>query len=217
MEKIKILLADDHKIFREGIRTIVEREKDMVVVSEAASGKELLERIDEVAVDVLVLDIDMGSPNGIEAAATIHQQHPEIKILILSMIGLHDFVIQALDHGATGYLLKNTGKDELLTAIRSVAKGDSYFGKEVSSILIEQLHKPWMLKGKNKGIPLSPRETEVLKLIAQEYSNAEIAEKLFISIRTVDTHRRNLLEKLQVKNTAGLVKYAIKNNLLDMD
>jgi DNA-binding NarL/FixJ family response regulator len=217
MEKIRILLADDHKIFREGIRTILEKEKDMEVVAEAASGKELLERIREAAVDVVMLDIDMGSPNGIEAAARIHSTYPDIKILILSMIGLHDFVIQALDNGATGYLLKNTGKDEVLTAIRSVARGDSYFSKEVSAILIENLHRPWTSRSRSKGVPLSNRETEVLKLIAQEYSNPEIAEKLFISIRTVDTHRRNLLEKLQVKNTAGLVKYAIKNGLLEMD
>jgi len=135
----------------------------------------------------------------------------------LSMIGLHDFVIQALETGATGYILKNTGKDEVLTAIRSVSKGDSYFSREVSAILIEQLHKPAPSRKKHTDIPISPREIEVLKLIAQEYSNPEIAKKLFISIRTVDTHRRNLLEKLGAKNTAGLVKFAILKGLVDND
>jgi DNA-binding NarL/FixJ family response regulator len=131
------------------------------------------------------------------------------------MIGLHDFVIQALEKGAIGFLLKNTGKDEVLTAIRSVSKGDSYFSREVSSIIIEQLQKPDSSDIKESDIPISPREIEVLKLIALEYTNSEIAEKLFISIRTVDTHRRNLLEKLGVKNTAGLVRFAIRKGLVD--
>lgn len=215
MDKIRVLLADDHKIFREGVRSILEKEKDMEVVGEAANGAEVLELIEQANVDVLVLDIDIGKPNGIEITALISQNHPEIKILILSMMGLHDFVIQALEKGAIGFLLKNTGKDEVLTAIRSVSKGDSYFSREVSAILIEQLQKPVSSKRRSSDIPISPREIEVLRLIAQENSNSEIAEKLFISIRTVDTHRRNLLEKLGAKNTAGLVKFAIQKGLMD--
>ena len=215
MDKIRVLLADDHKIFRDGVRSILEKEKDIEVVGEAANGSEVFELIEHLEVDVLVLDIDIGKPNGIEITALISKSYPETKILILSMMGLHDFVIQALEKGAIGFLLKNTGKDEVLTAIRSVSKGDSYFSREVSAILIEQLHKPPSSRGKNTDIPISPREIEVLKLIAQEFSNSEIAEKLFISIRTVDTHRRNLLEKLGAKNTAGLVKFAIQKGLVD--
>ena len=215
MDKIRVLLADDHKIFREGVRSLLEKEKDMEVVDEASNGAEVLEKVRNQKIDVVVLDIDIGKPSGIEIAEAISMNHPQVKILILSMIGLHDFVIQALEKGAIGFLLKNTGKDEVLTAIRSVAKGDSYFSKEVSSILIEQLHKPGLSKKKNVDIPISPREIEVLKLISQEYSNPEIAEKLFISIRTVDTHRRNLLEKLGAKNTAGLVRYALQNGLVE--
>lgn len=215
MDKIRILLADDHKIFRDGVRSILEKEQDLEVVDEASNGTEVLEKIEQQKVDVLVLDIDIGTPNGIEITEKISKTHPETKILILSMMGLHDFVIHALEKGAIGFLLKNTGKDEVLTAIRSVAKGDSYFSKEVSAILIEQLNKPASSRRRRADIPISPRELEVLKLIAEEYSNSEIAEKLFISIRTVDTHRRNLLEKLGVKNTAGLVKFAIQKGLLD--
>lgn len=215
MDRIRVLLADDHKIFRDGVRSILEKEKDIEVVGEAANGSDVFELIEHLEVDVLVLDIDIGKPNGIEITALISKSHPEIKILILSMMGLHDFVIQALEKGAIGFLLKNTGKDEVLTAIRSVSKGDSYFSREVSAILIEQLHKPPSSRGNNTDIPISPREVEVLKLIAQEFSNSEIAEKLFISIRTVDTHRRNLLEKLGAKNTAGLVKFAIQKGLVD--
>jgi len=215
MDKIRVLLADDHKIFRDGVRSILEKEKDIEVVDEAANGLEVIAKMEQLEVDVLVLDIDIGKPNGIEITEMINEKHPETKILILSMMGLHDFVIQALEKGAIGFLLKNTGKDEVLTAIRSVSKGDSYFSREVSAILIEQLHRPASSKKKSADIPISPREIEVLKLIGQEYSNSEIAEKLFISIRTVDTHRRNLLEKLGAKNTAGLVKFAIQKGLLD--
>jgi len=215
MEKIRVLLADDHKIFRDGVRSILEKEKDIEVVGEAANGSEVMELVEQLDVNVLVLDIDIGTPNGIEITDLVCKNHPDTKILILSMMGLHDFVIQALEKGAIGFLLKNTGKDEVLTAIRSVSKGDSYFSKEVSAILIEQLHRPASNRKKSTDIPISPREIEVLKLIALEFSNSEIAEKLYISIRTVDTHRRNLLEKLGAKNTAGLVKFAIRKGLLD--
>lgn len=217
MDRIRVLIADDHKIFRDGVKSILEKEKDIHVVDEAATGSEVLEKIGRSEVDVIVLDIDMGKPDGISVTEIISREYPEVKILILSMIGLHDFVIRALEMGATGYILKNAGKDEMLTAIRSVAKGDSYFSREVSAILIEQLHRPGTAGRKKTDIPLSAREVEVLKLIAQEYSNAEIAERLYISIRTVDTHRRNLLEKLGVKNTAGLVKYAIRKGLINED
>ena len=211
------MIADDHKIFRDGIKSILEKEKDMELVAEAARGSEVMEKIGQSDIDVIVLDIDMGKPNGIEITEIIHSKYPEVKILILSMMGLHDFIIQALEKGAIGFLLKNAGKDEMLTAIRSVAKGDSYFSREVSSILIEQVHNPRASKKRIADIPLSAREIEVLKLIVEENSNPEIANKLIISIRTVDTHRRNLLEKLGVKNTAGLVKYAIQKGLIEQD
>ncbi len=217
MDKIRVMIADDHKIFRDGIKSILAKEKDIEVVEEAARGSEVIEKVGKSAIDVIVLDIDMGEPDGIEVAEIISRDHPDVKILILSMMGLHDFIIQALEKGAIGFILKNAGKDELLTAIRSVAKGDSYFSKEVSVILIEHLHKPRTTRKRIAGIPLSARELEVLKLIVQENSNPEIAEKLFISIRTVDTHRRNLLQKLGVKNTAGLVKYAIQKGLIDQE
>ncbi|KPL17498.1 MAG: hypothetical protein AMS26_00750 [Bacteroides sp. SM23_62] len=217
MDKIRVMIADDHKIFRDGIKSILAKEKDIEVVEEAARGSEVIEKVGKSAIDVIVLDIDMGEPNGIEVAEIISREYPDVKILILSMMGLHDFIIQALEKGAIGFILKNAGKDELLTAIRSVAKGDSYFSKEVSVILIEHLNKPRTTRKRIADIPLSARELEVLKLITQENSNPEIAEKLFISIRTVDTHRRNLLEKLGVKNTAGLVKYAIQKGLIDQE
>ena len=214
MSEIKILIADDHKIFRDGIKSLLDKEKDIKVVAEASNGNEVEELVEKHEITMVILDIDMGTPNGIETTATLKQKYPDINILILSMLGLHDFIIQALESGATGYILKNAGKDELLTAIKSVARGDSYFSREVSASLIEQLHRPTSSKKKFADVPLSPREIEVLKLIAQEYSNPEIAQKLYISVRTVDTHRRNLLEKLKVKNNVGLTKYALSKGLI---
>lgn len=214
MEKIRVLIADDHKIFRDGIKSLLDREKDILVIGEASNSGEVLAQVNETAIDVVLMDIDMGKPNGIETTRIIKENFPDVNILILSMMGLPEFISQALEMGATGYLLKNTGKEEVLAAIRSVAKGDSYFSKEVSTSLVDILYQKSNKHRKNSKTPLSNREIEVLKLIALEYSNAEIAKELFISIRTVDTHRRNLLEKLNVKNTAGLVKYAISNSLI---
>lgn len=215
MDKIRVLVCDDHKVFRDGIQALLEKIKDITVVGEASNGNEALECMSVGGIDVVLMDIDMGETNGVDTTEKVKKSFPDVNVLVLSMHGEHNYIIRMLDAGATGYILKNAGKDEMVTAIRSVAKGDSYFSRDVSSILIEQLRRP-QARGKHKGdLPLTDREIEVLKLIAQEYSNPEIAEQLFISIRTVDTHRRNLLEKLGAKNTAGLVKYAIKNNLVD--
>ncbi len=215
METIRVLVADDHKVFREGIQALLEKVVDIEVVDEVSNGNEAIEKVSKGGIDVVLMDIDMGDTNGIDTTIKIKEQFPEVNVLVLSMHGEHSYVIRMLDAGAIGYMLKNAGKDEMVTAIRSVAKGDSYFSKDVSSILVEHLHKPTSIKKKKDDLPLTDREIEVLKLIALEYSNPEIAEKLFISIRTVDTHRRNLLEKLGAKNTAGLVKYAVKNKLID--
>ncbi len=215
MDIIRVLVADDHKVFRDGIQALLEKIKDIKVVGEAADGNEAIEKLSKGGINVVLMDIDMGATNGIDTTIKIRDLFPDVKILVLSMHGEHSYIIRMLDAGATGYMLKNAGKDEMVTAIRSVAKGDSYFSREVSSILVEHLHKPTSVKKRKDNLPLTDREIEVLKLIAHENSNPEIAEKLFISIRTVDTHRRNLLEKLGAKNTAGLVKYAIRNGLVD--
>ena len=214
MKSINLVIADDHKIFRDGIKALLEKEKDIEVLAEAESGNEVMEKLDKQQVNVILMDIDMAETNGIETTRKIKEKYSSVNILVLSMHGEQNYIVKMLEAGAIGYILKNTGKDEMLTAIKSVAQGDSYFSKEVSARLIEHLNRPAQ-SAKTDNIPLTTREVEVLKLIAQEYSNPEIAEKLFISIRTVDTHRRNLLDKLGVKNTAGLVKYALKTGLIE--
>jgi DNA-binding NarL/FixJ family response regulator len=214
--RIKVLIADDHKIFRDGIKALLEKEKSITITGEAESGDEVIASVQSNKPDVILMDINMGETNGIETTRIIKQKHSGIQVLILSMHGESTYIMKVLEAGATGYILKNAGKEELLTAINSVARGDSYFSREVSNSIIEQLHKPRTAsRRKTEEIPLTDREIEVLKLIAQEYSNPEIAEELSISIRTVDTHRRNLLEKLQAKNTAGLVKFALRKGLIE--
>jgi len=216
--KIKVLIADDHKIIRVGLRGILEREEDIEVIGEAEDGNDVIEVLKNNVTDVVLMDIDMGRSNGIDTTQKVKASYPDVHILALTMHEEQDNIVRMLEAGASGYLLKNAGREELLAAIHTVVKGDSYFSNTVSATLLKVLtnlkRKSSSIPSNNNNTPLSNREIEVLRLIAQEYSNGEIAEKLFISVRTVDTHRRNILDKLQVKNTAGLVKYAIEKALI---
>lgn len=215
MEKIKVLIADDHKIVRVGLRGILEREEDIIVVGEAEDGNEVLDLLKSTVTDVVLMDIDMGRTNGIVTTQKVKASYPDVQVLALTMHEEQGHIVGMLEAGACGYLLKNAGREELLAAVHTVVKGDSYFSNQVSATLLQALTNVKRRSApSNNNTPLSDREIEVLQLIAKEYSNGEIAEKLFISIRTVDTHRRNILEKLQLKNTAGLVKYAIEKALL---
>jgi|SRR6056297_1168512 len=217
MKKIRILIADDHKMFRDGLKEILNKEKNIQIIDEAENGYEVLEKTENNNIDVVLMDIDMGGTNGIKATKELLTKLPETKVLVLSMHSDSKYIMSMLEAGAKGYILKNAGKEEVIAAINTVASGDSYFSSQVSSKIIEKLYskRTAIEKLKNREIPLTPRELEVLKLIALEYSNPEIAEELFISIRTVETHKRNLLEKLGAKNTAGLVKYALSNKIID--
>lgn len=216
MNKIKLIIADDHRIFREGLSELLKKEKNMEVLSLVGNGPELMEVLSKAVPNVILMDIDMGETSGIELTKQVKQKHPDIKVLALSMHDDKNYIVKMLESGASGYILKNAGKEEMLNAIQTVASGNSYFSSQVSAKLLEHLTNPKPAKkSQPTETPLTDREIEVLKLIADEYSNPEIAEKLFISVRTVDTHRRNLLDKLGVKNTAGLVKYAIQKGFLD--
>lgn len=215
MEKIRVIIADDHKLIRVGLNAILQLEPDIAILAEAENGNDVVALVEAHVTDVILMDIDMGIPNGIETTYTIKSKFPDIKVLALTLHEERDYILKMLEAGANGYLLKNCGRDELVAAIHAVVNGDSYFSQTVSATLLKAItelqQKP---KAASKdSVMLTEREKEVLGLIAQEFSNAEIAEKLFISVRTVDTHRRNLLEKLQVKNTAGLVKYAVEKGL----
>lgn len=213
-QSINVFLVDDHQIIRDGIRALLHGVEHIHIVNEASNGVQALRLIRSSPgnIDVVIMDISMPEMDGIEASQKILKEFPHIRILALSMHDEDYYIASMLKKGALGYILKTTGKSELVNAISKVANGQSYFDQQSSSKLLDILSD----KRKNSGAKdnkLTLREKEVLSLIAEELTNNEIAEKLFLSPRTVDTHRRNLLQKLKVKNTAGLVKYALTHNL----
>lgn len=212
MNKIRIVVVDDHKILRIGLRAMLDPIPDMELVHEASGFEDFFSILNE-SVDVILMDVDLGDGSGVEATRIIKQKFPKINVLALSMHEEPQYISDMIQAGASGYLMKDSGSEEIVQAIRSVASGGKFFSAKVSMSLMNAMSQ----ETRNKTNPTGPdnltqREIEVLRLIVQEMSNAEIAEKLFISVRTVDSHRRNLMEKLNVKNTAGLVKYAIQKN-----
>ncbi|HOO10904.1 MAG TPA: response regulator transcription factor [Cyclobacteriaceae bacterium] len=214
MEKIKVVIADDHRILRIGIKALLESEPQIDIVSEADDAGHLHAILKAQAVDVVLMDIDLGNSDGIELTREIRESYPGIRVLALTQHEEHGQILAMLDAGASGYLIKSCGKEELVASIFAVAKGEKYFSQGVSAALLRVLNHPRKTPAASPGTALTDREKEVVRLIAREMSNQEIAEKLFISVRTVDTHRRNIMEKIQARNTAGLVKYALENGLL---
>ncbi len=210
---IRILIADDHKIIVDGIKALLSKEEDIVVVAEVENGKQAIEAVKEKEINIIVMDIAMPVLNGLEATKKIKELQPNIKILALTMHEDEQYFNRIMDLGASGYILKNTGHAELVKAINTVYSGQNYFSNEVASKLIMKKYQVTRDTSMDQA-QLTKREIEVLRLISEEFKNHEIAEKLFVSTRTVDTHRRNLLQKLEAKNTAGLVKYAIANGII---
>ncbi len=215
MEKIKVLLVDDHIIIRDGIRFMLRKEPDISVVAEANNGVEAIDYLENNTnnVDVVLLDINMPELNGIDAAEIITKRFKNIKILALTMHAEESYIISMLKAGSLGYILKESSKEDLVVAIKTIALGNKYYSNEVSVTMINSLMK----EDKPKKIEISKREEEVLKLIVDGLTNVEIATELNISNRTVETHRRNILHKLDVRNTAELVRYAIEHDLIGKD
>ncbi len=209
---IKIAIADDHQMFIDGIKSLLKGNKNMLVSLEATNGEQLLSLLKEQQTEVILMDVNMPVMDGIEATKQVKKLFPEIKVIMLTMFSSKDYIEKLLRAGANGYILKNTGKEELTTAIEKVMQGESYFSKEVTERIMEGLQGK---KAENNPhmVELTEREKDVLRLIVQELTSHEIADKLFISFHTVETHRKNLISKLQVKNIAGLVKYAVQNGL----
>ena len=211
---IKILIADDHQMFIDGIKALLKNEKEIKVVGEALNGEEVLATLEKEKADIILLDINMPQMDGIEATRIIRKKFPEVKIIILTMHNKYEFIAGLAHEGASGYILKNTGKAELLNAIKTVQEGKTFFGKEVTETIMHNLYKK-PAEQKIEAVQLTEREKEVLKLIAQEFSTKEIADKLFISENTVETHRKNIMAKLNAKNVAGLVKFALQVGLIN--
>jgi DNA-binding NarL/FixJ family response regulator len=214
MEKIEILIVDDHKMVREGIKSVIENTPDICITGEASNGIEALKILDHNHFDILLTDISMPKMDGVELMKEIVKKFPNQKVIALTMMGEGQHIKQMLKAGAKGYLLKNCGSKELINAIKKVHDGENYYTHEVTQIVMDQLSAKRTRK-MSVEIPLTERELEVLHLVLKEYSNKEIAEELFISPRTVDAHKRNLIEKTGSKNIAGLVLYAIEKRLFD--
>jgi len=218
--KTKVLIADDHEVVRDGLKNILHSSGTMVVIGEANDGNEAIGLYEELRPDVVIMDISMPNMNGIEATRKITERFPEARILILTMHDNQEYLNQVIRSGAHGFVLKNTDRNELLDAVRTVATGDKFFSKDISKMMIENYIRAAQENERpspNKEIPLTKREIEILKQIAEGHSNQEIANLLFISYNTVDTHRKNIMHKLSIKNTAGLVRYAIEKGLITLN
>lgn len=214
---IRVLIAEDHLMVRAGIRALLEKAGDIHVLGEASNGQEAIEMTEQLKPDVLIMDIMMPRLNGIQAAESIRDLKLPTQILLLSMYSDAGFVHQALQCGVKGYVLKSSVSDELLWAVRAVASGKTYLSSPISEIVVESAINPHSISQGEPLSNLSPREKEILQLIAEEYTSAEIGKMLFISEKTVEKHRARLMEKLNVRNLAGLVRLAVKYHLVDKD
>lgn len=218
-KRIRILLADDHQIFRDGIKALLSDIADFEIIAEASNGDELLCILKTSEPDIIVMDISMPGLSGIELTRKISELYPQIAVLILSMHSNEDFVINSVINGAKGYLPKDTGRKELLEAIYAIADGDEYFGKLITSNMM----KSFIKKTQKKSLPidkenqLTTREIEIIQQIGKGLSNKEIADKLFISVRTVDSHKNHMMQKLKLRSSAEIIIYAIKNKIIEIE
>jgi len=214
MEPIRVVLADDHTLVRSGIRALLERFDDVEMVGEAANGREALELVEKHRPNIVLMDIAMPELNGIDAARRIHQRYPNTRVLLISMYDNEEYVAEALAVGAAGYVLKDASAAELDIAVHAVARGESYLSPAVAKRIVEGQVSP---RGEGAIGPqrLTPRQREILQLIAEGNSSKEIARKLGVSMKTVETHRANLMERLGIHDIAGLVRYAIRVGLVE--
>lgn len=213
IKKIKVLLVDDHQLIIDGLKSLMKNAGEIEITGTANNGREALRVLEILTIDVVLMDIDMPVMNGIDALKEIKKGKPAIKVIILSMHDESGMIKNLLALGADGYLLKSTSQDELISAIKKVSDGNKYFSTEVTLSLLNGSQSNSQLPKQQAEI-LTTREEEILKLIAEGYSNKEIGTRLFISHRTVDTHRTNLMKKLNTSNIAGLISYAIKSGLI---
>jgi two-component system response regulator NreC len=217
MGSIKVVLADDHKIVRKGLRSLIEDEIDLEVVGEAATGREAIELTEEENPDVVLMDISMPRLNGFEATRRIMESRPGIKVLMLTVHDNEDYIFRSLEAGASGYLIKETAPERLIEAIHTVKGDGAYLGSSITAEVVRRFRKD--TKGQD-GIEvfdqLTGREKEILQLIAEGNSTKEIADLLYISTNTVSTHRKNLMEKLDLHNVAQLTQYAISKGLIEV-
>jgi len=209
MDKVKILLADDHKLFREGISALLQKYDFIEVIGEAENGKILIDLAKKTIPDLVLIDLTMPVMNGLETIPLLKKELPYIGIIVLSMHEDGNYILKSIQNGADSFLFKNVDEEELLTAIKRVVAGEKYFSNRVSELMIESIKK-----GHDEQIHITAREKEILQYVSNGLSTKMIAEKLFLSSRTVETHRVNIMKKLKVNNTAELIKKAAELELL---
>ncbi len=210
-EEVKILIVDDHQILIDGIKSLLRNEKRFQIVEQALSGREALEKLNKETIDIMITDISMPEMDGVELTRIVKSQYPEIKILVLTMYNNQEVANEIVMSEAEGFILKNTGKQELVSALTAIADNSTYYSREVLSLVMDKVKHD--KKAEKETAILTERELEILQLICQELSSEQIAEKLFISKRTVDTHRQNIYEKTGCKTIISLIKFALRNNL----
>ena len=215
--KTKLLLVDDHEIVRSGLRMLFLAEPDMEIVGEAGSGAEALEAVGKLTPDVVIMDVSMPGMTGIEATRRIKMQHPDVAVLALTMYESEQYFFEMLEAGASGYVPKRAAADDLVSAIRVVSQGNVFLYPSMAKLLVSDFLQREDVEDEAGKTPLTPREREVLTYIAEGYTNREIAEALVISIKTVDRHRENIMNKLDLHNRVALVKYAIEKGLITVD
>jgi len=216
MEKIRVLLADDHAVLREGIRALLNEQPDMVVAGEAENGRWAVHLAHELRPDVVLMDIAMPLLNGLEATRQIKRDHPEINVLVLTMHDNEEYVRQVLGAGASGYVLKRAAASELVSAIRAVSHGEAVLSPAITRVLIEDLLRQDGTQHAPASDGLTPREREVLQLIAEGHTSKKIAEVLGLSVKTVQAHRTSLMQKLNVHDRGDLIKYAIQKKIIEV-
>ena len=209
MSKIKIIVVDDHQLFREGIISLLSKNEELDIVGEAASAKELFSILEIKKAHVVLIDISMPETNGLEAIKECRDKYPDVKFIVLTMHAEGQYVVKAVRNGAFGYLIKNANENELITAIREVSIGKKHFNNEISQLMIGNM----AIEGESHK-KLSDREMEVIQLVSEGQTTKEIADQLFVSARTVETHRVNMMKKLNVQNTAELIKKAAHLKLI---
>lgn len=216
MSVTKIFLVDDHKMVREGLKSFLQENPELDVIGEAENGQDCLDQLDSLSPDIILTDLNMPVMDGLDLTINLKKSFPDIKVITLTMMDESQHIKKMLAEGVVGYLLKNCSEEELLTAIKTIANGGTYYAPEVTNLIFNSIRKVKPTK-KRMSVqhPLSDREKEVLHLILKEKANQEIADELFISVRTVDAHKRNLLDKTGSKTITGLVLYAIDNQLFD--
>lgn len=219
MEKVRIILADDHQLVRSGIANLLTGEAFLEIIGEASDAPECLKLIEQDPPDVAILDIAMPGMSGIDLTRKICSQYQGVQVLILSMYTSEEFIFNAINAGARGYLPKNTSRKELIEAIKAVNQGEEYYAESISNVILKSYIKKAQSgpdDARNKENQLSKREMEVLRLFAEGFSNQEIADKLFISIRTVESHKNHIMQRLELKSSVDLVKFAIRNNMVNL-